>query len=179
MLVQVKARRSGPSLSSKRDGLPAASRNLKSLIPGGGTRLKQRDTQKGIAGLDLGPTGMRRRVLGVDACDMCSLWPAGLGRLWPTVEQTRVLSVNAPRSEAGWRWALQGWWVSCLSSLAVAVSAAFAAVADCPGAVAAAVADGAIPSWWSKVEGRRGLGPGSTCADGRLKQERQVSGRAG
>lgn len=82
-------------------------------------------------------------------CVLCS-W-RGVGKLWPNVEHTRVLSVNAPRSKAGWRWALQGWWVSCLSSLGVAALAAFAAVANRSRAVAAAVSDGArrygSPEW--------------------------------
>lgn len=62
-------------------------------------------------------------------CDICGLWLVWVGKLLPTVEHTRVRSVNAPRSQAEWRWALQGWWVSCLSSLGVAAFAAFAAVA--------------------------------------------------
>lgn len=92
---------------------------------------------------ELGLTGMRRQVLSAYVCDICAVWLAWVGELWPAVEHTRVRSVNAPRSQAGWRWALQGWWVSCLSSLGVAAFAAFAAVADRPWAVAAAVSEGA------------------------------------
>lgn len=67
--------------------------------------------------VEAGFTGMRRQMLRVYVCVICALWLAWVGKLWPTVERTRVPSVNAPLSNAGWRWALQGWWISCLFEL--------------------------------------------------------------